>query len=79
MADPRWPSFGNDDIITRYMTSSPPIADLKENIFRHAIYSPSLIVIAFIPGPRRQKARSRYGLLSHFQNSCGSGEMQNAG
>ena len=53
------------------MTSSLPVADLKGNIFRHTIYPPSLIVIAFIvaklwrgeripppphwPGPKKKK------------------------
>ena len=34
--------------LLRQVTSSPHDADAKEDIFRHTIYPPSLVVIAFI-------------------------------
>ena len=57
IAYPRWPPFGN------HMTSSLPVMDLKGNIFRHAIYTLSLIVVALILAklwtlwPKRQKKK----------------------
>ena len=34
--------------LLRHMTSSPHIAEVKGDIFRHTIYPPSLVVIVFI-------------------------------
>ena len=39
--NPRWPSFGNHDVIT----TSPPVAELEVNICGRTVYSPSLVVI----------------------------------
>ena len=47
---PRWPPFRHDHVIIhrRHETSSTINADAKGDIFRRTIYSPSLVVIAFI-------------------------------
>ena len=47
---PRWPPFRHDHAIIhrRHETSSTINADAKGDIFRRTIYSPSLVVIAFI-------------------------------
>ena len=51
---PRWPldqDGRHPKMITQllcHVMSSPHDADVKGDIFRHTIYSPSLIVIAFI-------------------------------
>ena len=47
-ADPRWPPFGNHQVITRHMTSLLLVMDRKGNVFQRAIYPPSLIVIVYI-------------------------------
>ena len=46
--DPRWPPFGDHDVITMCVMSSFPIAVLKGNIFGRTIYPLSLIVLVFI-------------------------------
>ena len=45
MADPQ---YGNNDLITRHMTSSARNADLKGEIFRRTFCYLNLIVIAYI-------------------------------
>ena len=58
-------------LLSRNMTSSVFVMEVKGNLFRRFIYPPSLVVIAFIvsklrsgvesgplPGPKRIKARS---------------------
>ena len=44
----RWPYPEMITQLLRHMTSSPHIAEVKGDIFRHTIYPPSLVVIVFI-------------------------------
>ena len=48
MADPRWPPFGNHDLLRRDMTSLRSVTDLKGDIVGRNIYRQSLTVISFI-------------------------------
>ena len=41
--------------ISRHVTSQPHDADVKEDIFGHSIYPPSLVVIAFVLSELRKR------------------------
>ena len=43
---PRWPLFGNQNVIPREFASSLSVVDLKGNIFERATYPLSIIVTA---------------------------------
>ena len=45
---PRWPHSEMITQLLRHVTSYPHDANVKGDIFRHTIYPPSLVVIAFI-------------------------------
>lgn len=48
MADPRWPLFGNHDVIPTHMISSLPIVNLKGNTLGHTSYLPGFIDITLL-------------------------------
>ena len=60
------------DMITqllRHVRSSPHVADVKGDIFRHAIYPPSLVVIVILLELRRGAESPP---PPHFEMSCNS-------